>query len=126
MSQTTATTNKPWLKLSLMFLGIVAITWAMACTPTVASLTQADVKVDKAGLEIEFEFLLAQYEQRQLKLEQQEKLRELLTRNIVIMAETGTVDPLGVITTLAAFYGVGSAANDTRKVVKKRKAASSG
>lgn len=96
--------------------------WAVGCEPTVQSLTRPGIKVSAAQLQIELDSLVAQFDIRKASLEEQNKLRELLLSNVMLTAQAGTFNPIGLLTGLMALYGVGSAANDTGKAIKKRRA----
>ncbi len=99
--------------------------WAYGCTPTVKSLIDPTKKVTAAELQIEFDTLMAVFEIRQLDIERQNKLRELLTRNAMLAVQAGTFNPLGLLTGLAALYGAGSAVKDTKNVIRRKQIARS-
>lgn len=105
------------------FLSVIAafliLGWAVGCEPTVRSLKSPGIKVSAAELQIEVEVFIAQYDIRKASLEEQNKLREFILSNALLTAQTGTINPFGLLTGLMALYGVGSAANDTGKAIRK-------
>lgn len=111
-----------WTRTVPILLFITLLLWAVGCKPTAQSLIYPTIKVSGPELQGEIEYIIAQYEARKASIEQQQQLRELLLNNTMMIAQTGSVNPVSILTGLLAFYGVGSAANDTRKVVKKIKA----
>jgi len=110
-----------YIRILSLAAGICVLLWAYGCAPTVQSLIDPTKKVTSAELRIEFDTLVSVFEIRQLDIERQNKFRELLTRNALLAVQTGTFNPLGVLTGLAALYGVGSVAKDTKNVVKRIK-----
>lgn len=94
--------------------------WAFGCKPTVPSLTRPGAKVTRAELQFEMETLFGGYELRNASLTEQERWRSFITQNALIMVQSGAISPLGIFTAIAAFYGIGSAAKDTGKVVKNK------
>ena len=119
-----------WLKahgirISALAAGCFLMLWAYGCTPRVESLIEPGKKVNAQELKIEFDTLVSVFEMRNLDLEQQNRLRSLLTENALLMAQSGTFNPFGFLSGLAALYGVGSVAKDTKNVVKRIKTASS-
>lgn len=109
-----------WPRLLALNIAAGLLFWAIGCEATVPSLTRPGSKLTRAELNLELENLLATYELRSAELEQQERLRQLILNNALLIAQAGTVNPLGIITAIAAFYGAGSAVKDTKNIVKKR------
>ena len=110
-----------WPKMLSVVAAVLFLVWAVGCQPTVPSLRNPGTNVTAPQLQVEMEALLAQFDIRKASLEEQEKFRKLLFDNALLVADGGTLNPIGILTSLLAFYGVGSAANDTRKAVKKLK-----
>lgn len=110
-----------WPKsLSIVF-AVLFFCWAVGCQPTVQSLSTPGTNVTGPQLQLELETIIAQFDIRKASLEEQDKLRQLLLSNALLVAETGTVNPVGILTGLLAFYGIGSATNDTKKAICKLK-----
>ena len=112
-----------YIKILCLAAGIVVMLWAQSCAPTVTSLIDPNRKVNAQELQIEFDTLVQMFEVRQLDLDRQNKLQELLARNAMLMAETGTFNPVGFLTGLFALYGLGSATNGTVNVIKRKRVA---
>lgn len=108
-----------WIKTAPVIAASLLLLWAVGCQPTVQSILNPSTKVTAETLQLELNTILAQYEIRKASLEQQQQLRDLLLNNALLITQTGSVNPLGIITGLLAFYGIGSAANDTKKAVKR-------
>lgn len=109
-----------WPRVLALNIAATLIMWAIGCQPTVPSLTDPAQLVTRPQLQFEMETIARSFELKNAALEQQERLRRLITENALVIATSGQFNPIGLLTTLAAFYGVGSAANDTRKAVKNK------
>lgn len=109
-----------WQQTAGVTIALALSLWAVSCHPTVPSLTDPQRQVTRGELQIELESLQATFELRSEQLTQREQLRKLILDNALLLADTQTFNPLGLITGLAALYGVGSAAKDTSSLVKKK------
>jgi len=94
---------------------------AHGCEPTTRSLLTPNLKVTRNQLQIELESIKRDFELRSANLEEQERLRQFILQNALMIAQQGTINPIGLLTGLAAFYGVGSATNSVVKSVKTKK-----
>lgn len=104
-----------------LVVAVLFFVWAVGCQPTVPSLRNPAIKVTAPQLQVELEALIAQFDIRKASLEEQGKFRELVLNNALLVAEGGTLNPVGILTGLLAFYGVGSGINDGRKAISKLK-----
>lgn len=109
--------------LMIVTLGVACLlfVWAVGCPPRVASLINPAAKVTRPELLLEFDQLMAQFELKNLELERQEELRNYILKNALLIAQTETFNPIGLLTGLMAIYGVGSAAKSTKNAIKKIK-----
>lgn len=108
-----------YVQICTVFIGICFFGYFIGCEPKVNSLLDPTKKVTGAELEIELKTVMAIAKMRHDDLAKQIQLRNLILNNALLIAETGTVNPIAVLTGLFAFYGIGSAANQTKNVVKK-------
>jgi hypothetical protein len=106
--------------LSLVMCGFLLI-YAYGCEPTTKSLTDPTRMVDRAMLQIELNTMLATYEQRIDDLNRQEEIRNILLQQSLLVAQGGTPNPLGILTSLLAILGIGAAADDVRLRRERRK-----
>lgn len=113
--------NSHWQQILAIAVSLSLTFWAISCQPTVPSLTDPSHKVTRAELQTELQGLQATFQMRSTQLAQQEQIRKLILENALIMAETQAFNPLGIVTSLAALYGIGSATRDTTNLVKKKK-----
>lgn len=109
-----------WPKISAILVAVLLLLWAVGCPATVSSPLNSTNRLTRAELQIELNMLLETYEQKLSTLKQEERLRKLLLNNALLIAQTGSVEPLSILTTLLGFYGAGSLATTTGKAVKKK------
>lgn len=93
---------------------ICVLFYAYGCEPQTTSLINPSQKVNRAELKTEIELLLMQSENRIADLDKQVRLREAIFEQGLLVAQTGTINPLGVMTSLLAVLGVGVSIDDVR------------
>lgn len=103
-----------------MILCIGLLFWTVACPPRTQSIVSPETKVTAAELQLELDTIISTARLRMADLEKQQEFRDIILQNALLVIQTGTFNPLGIVTSLLTFYGVGSIANSTRKVVKKK------
>ncbi len=108
-----------YVQICTVLAGFLFLIFVYSCEPKVESLIHPGEEVTGTVLKIELETLLAIAKSRQADLARQNELRNMILNNIMLVAETGTISPIGALTSVFAFYGIGSAANSTKKIVKK-------
>ena len=112
-----------WLKLNyrivLAFLTVVFMTvYLYSCQPTVMSIEDNGRQVTRGELQVELTRVITLAELRFADLEKQERLRELILQNALILASGSVLDPVGIITGVAAIYGIASAGGSITRTVK--------
>lgn len=112
--------RKHWQTTCTIIICVFLCIWAYGCQPTVPSMTDPSRRVTRAELQLELEQLQSLFEIRNKSLEDQEQLRQLVMQNVLLIAQTGTINPLGLITAVLGFYGAVSATRDTKNLVKKK------
>lgn len=97
---------------ALLFLG-------HSCQPETKSLIHPGERITRPELQIELDTIIATAEARMADLDKQEEFRDLIFKNVLIIGQTGTVNPTGIITLLAGLYGITRGAQDVKNKVKK-------
>ncbi len=93
--------------------------WAHACKPEVASLVNPGVKITRPELQIELNAIIATAEYRLAELDKQQRFQDIIFKNALLMAESGSMNPMGVLTLLAGLYGIARGTQDLKEKVKK-------
>lgn len=89
--------------------------WFFGCESEVSSMLDPSKKVNRAELQAELGLYLATAERKFESLEQQEAIKNWVFDNAILVSETGTVNPQGLINTLFAVLGIGALTDNVRK-----------
>lgn len=113
-----------WLKdhaagiFTLLLTGVM-IVYIVACESKVRSLNNSVRLVTRQELQFELQHILDTAELRMADLDRQDRLRELIMQNALLVVQTGTFNPVGLLTAMAALYGIGQAGTKVTKTVKR-------
>lgn len=100
---------------------VLMIFYIVGCEPKVKSLNNNQQLVTRQELQFELESILRTAELRMAQLDQQERIRQLVLQNALLTIQGTTFNPVGLITAIAALYGIGQAGCNITKTVKKIK-----
>jgi len=89
--------------------------WIYGCQSQVESMRTPGKKVTRPELKIEVDTFLAQANVKFEDLDRQDAFKQELVKYALVLAEGGTVNPVGVITGLSAILGLGAIADNRRK-----------
>ena len=112
-----------WIKKHIPFLMtglicIVFIIYCYGCEPKVRSLTNRTQLVNRQELQLELDQFITMAQLRMLDLDKQEELRAIVLQNALILVQGNPLNPLGIITALAAVYGIAQGGRNVKNVVK--------
>lgn len=102
--------------LIIILLGIM-----IGCQSKVTSIIHPTLQVTRSELQSELDNLLSAAELKFAALDQQDEIKATLYQVGMVTAQTGTFNPIGLITTIAGILGVGATVDNVRKrkVIKK-------
>lgn len=115
---------KTWLKAlgngeryqTICFIAIIILLFfVLSCNSTTRSLQNPDLKVNRDELIAEFDFLSAQMAIRIKDLDKQDAFKQMLTDQAALVSSGGSINPAGLITTVAALFGFGAVIDNVRK-----------
>ena len=95
--------------------------YAYGCESKTQSLIDPDKKVTRDYLQSEIDYLLNTGEIRFADLDRQDKLKQMIFNQGLIIAQGNEINPVGIITTLMAIMGVGVTADDVRLRKERKK-----
>lgn len=98
----------------------VLLFWTYGCPPKVESLSDPGRMVTRPELQIELNMFIASAEYRMADLDKQDAFRNVIFRNALVLIDGGTINPLGIITGVAAIYGLGTAGKQVKDKIKKK------
>lgn len=94
--------------------------WGYGCPSRVPSLLHPDVRITRPELQIELDTIIATAEYRLASLDSQDQFRDIIFKNAMLMVQGGAINPVGVLTGLAALYGIGVAGKQVKDKIKKK------
>jgi len=95
--------------------------WAYGCESQVPSFNDPARFVNRSQLQAEFNFLLAQIENKFEELNRKDEFKNFVFNSAITYAEGGTVNPLGLLITLSGILGIGATTDNLTKRRKERK-----
>lgn len=108
-----------WPKTIALIVLTALLFWGYSCQPETKSLLHPGVMVTRPELQIELDSIVATAEYRMAELDQQEAFQNLIFQNALVVFETGTMNPAGIITLLLGLYGATRMVKDTKDRIKK-------
>jgi len=110
-----------WPKTIAIVLLTVFLFWGYGCPSRVPSLMYPAKQITRPELQIELDSIIATAEYRLAALDSQDRFKDIIFKNAMLMVETGTMNPAGIITLLLSLYGVTRGVKDVKdKIVKKK------
>ncbi|MBA7494515.1 hypothetical protein ES702_05091 [subsurface metagenome] len=121
-----------------LLISAALLVWTFGCESMVGSLTepgrmvnrdelQAEISAETKRLEAELDALLQMATVKMQKLDREDEIKRKLFEFASITAQTGTVNPAGVLTLVGSFIGAGALVDNRikDKVIKNRPLAES-
>lgn len=108
-----------WPKTIALIVLTAMLFWGYSCQPEVRSLIHPGQMITRPELQVELDSIVATAEFRMADLDRQDAFRDIIFKNALLMVETGTVNPLGIITLLTSLYGITRGAKDFKDRIKK-------
>ena len=95
--------------------------YCYGCEPKGLSLTSRNHFVNRPELQLELNQFIGMAQLRMADLDKQEELRAIILHNALILVQGQPFNPVGIITALAAVYGLAQGGRNVTKVVKRVK-----
>lgn len=123
-----------WLKKyrSIILTGLITLfmlLYIYGCEPKTQSLVRSNVRINRQELQLELDQLIGLAQLRMIDLDKQEALRGIILQNAFILVQGQPFNPLGLITAMAAIYGVtqgGSKVTNAVKIARNKRKADNG
>ncbi len=104
-------------KFTFVIAGVISIVflfYIFSCEPTTRSMLDPTRKVTRLELTSEAELLMAKFQVKVNELDRQSDLRNFILQQTLVVAQSGTINPIGIVTGLLAIMGIGATADDIR------------
>lgn len=106
--------KKNWHWLVSVNVAIFVISFAYGCEATTKSLIYPDRNVSRAEIATELELLERKSAIAFADLDRKDRIRELVLNQSLIIAQSGSINPVGVIMSVLTILGLGVGADDIR------------
>lgn len=94
---------------------IVLTVILFSCTPTARSILDPTVQMTREELTIEADRLIATIDLRFKEIQKKEDFQEAVFEHAIAWTKTGTINPVGLITTFMAIAGIGATVDNVTK-----------
>lgn len=101
---------------------IIFTFYCYACESQVRSLTDRTQLVNRQELQLELDQFINMAQLRMADLDKQDKLRAIVLQNALILVQGQPLNPVGILTAIAAVYGATQGGCNIRKGVKDARA----
>lgn len=95
--------------------------WFYGCESTCPSLLDPSAKVNRTGLQMELDIIVARAEAGIADMDKQDRLKDMILQQAIAAGQAGTVNPLALITSIATILGIGAGADNVRKRIEIKK-----
>jgi len=112
--------KKNWTLLAVGLFAVGLLTFGYACESRVRSLSDRTRMINRQELQLELDQLIGMSQLRMADLDKQDALRAVILQNALILVQGQPFNPIGIITAMAAIYGITQGGANITKVVKKK------
>jgi len=92
--------------------------YGYGCEPKTKSLIHTNTLVSRQELQLELDQLITMSQLRMADLDKQEELRAIILNNALILVQGQPFNPVGLLTGIAALYGVTQGGRNISQTVK--------
>lgn len=110
--------KKNWPVLLTGIFTLCFLVYLYACEPKTQSLVNGRTPVSRQELQLELDQFIALAKLRMLDLDKQDALRSIFLQNALILVQGQPFNPVGIITAMAALYGVTQGGQNVTNAVK--------
>ncbi len=94
--------------------------YCYGCEAKVKSLTDNSQLVNRQELQLELDQIITMAQIRMANLDQQEQFKAIVLQNALILVQGQPLNPLGLLSAIAAIYGITQGSSTITKVVKTK------
>lgn len=115
-----------WIKEHAALLITILVTASVlifiySCEPKVPSLVSRERTVNRQELQLELDQLIGLAQLRMIDLDKQEQLRAIILQNALVLVQGQPFNPVGLITGVAAIYGITQGGQNITNAVKNKR-----
>lgn len=98
-----------------VFLVLIILAVIFGCQSKVTSILNPRLQITRDQLDLELNQLLTTAEIKFADLDRQDEIKATLYQIGLVTAQTGTFNPIGLITSIAGIIGIGATVDNVRK-----------
>jgi len=106
--------HERYQSISVIIASLLLVVW-WGCEPKAQSIRNPALKLNRLQLQSELDSIIVQVQNSVADMDKQEKVVNFLFEQALIIAESGTVNPVGILTSIAAILGIGAGVDNVRK-----------
>ena len=103
----------------LITIGLVL--YLYGCESTVKTLNGTGERVNRQQLQLELETYIATAKIRLASLDKQDEFRSIVLQNALILVQGQPFNPIGIISAVAAVYGIAQGSSNITQAVKTKR-----
>ncbi len=96
----------------------ILLFWAYGCESQVTSMLNPNVKVNRAGLQNELQYIVGQVEVKVSDLDRQDEIKQALLDSVNIIGVGGSINPSGLVNLAACIGAISFGLNRNQKLKK--------
>lgn len=97
---------------------VIFAVYMYGCEAKTRSLKTPAKLVNRQELQLEFDQIVGLAQLRMLDLDKQEQFRSIILQNALVLVQGNPLNPVGLISAIAAIYGITQGSSNITKVVK--------
>lgn len=94
---------------------VVILISFLGCQSETTSILDPSTSISRDELSAEVNNFMERAKIRFADLDRQDEIKQILLNNALLYSATGTLNPVGVVTTLAAVFGIGATVDNVRR-----------
>ncbi len=100
---------------------IAMILYLYGCESKVNTLNGTGVMINRQELQLELEMYIATAKLRLASLDKQDEFRSIVLQNALILVQGQPFNPIGILSGMAAIYGIAQGSSNITQVVKTKR-----
>ena len=110
---TTLFNHNRYQSISIIISISLLVIW-LGCEPKAKSIRNPALLINRAQMKAELDSIIIQVQNSVDEMDRREKVLNYLFQQALIVAESGTVNPIGILTSLGAILGIGAGVDNVR------------
>lgn len=106
--------HERYQSISIIIVIILLLGW-WGCEPKSNSIRNPKLKVTRSQLKSELDSIMLEVQNSVNEMDRQEEVINFLFQQALVVGSTGTINPIGILTSIGAILGLGATVDNVRK-----------